>query len=272
MAEAVPSLSRDPRKTQILQKPLAWRIRSLRRSLLSNGQKFWSRRPGRPPVQEAQSPVSTPHVTVPHDTVPHGKPVHQSQSSLLGRLPLEIRELIFQYALVPGPRFTHPFVTCRGRLDHYLCNCVTVHSNRAASSLIFSNPLHLLLTCRHAYIEGIVTLYKHNTFCFGDGETLRSFSARTPSYNLDLIRSMQLPWARTYLKQSKARDDVNIIWYALDRMPNLREVRVVKSDWAGRGGWLVGEWRIQDGNIVAPWDYLGSILRQNTDVRVVYVN
>lgn len=45
----------------------------------------------------------------------------QLQSSLFGRFPLEVRELIYKYYLIPDRRCVHIFRRTDRRLGHYLC-------------------------------------------------------------------------------------------------------------------------------------------------------
>lgn len=97
--------------------------------------------------------------------------------------------------------------------------------------------MHLLMGSRKAHAEGIVTLYRHNIFCFRDRDTLPSFAVRVPSHSPNLIRSIQVPWESIYLESRNAIEHADRIRDALERSPNQREICVVQPDGLQRFTW-----------------------------------
>ncbi|KAF2502071.1 hypothetical protein BU16DRAFT_587215 [Lophium mytilinum] len=103
-----------------------------------------------------------------------GMPLHQSLSSLLQKLPLELRQEIYGYAL--GGSAIHVWGSavigaggreCWSDADEPFCKCAQLlylHKG-VEKGRVSLWRISLLLTCRQIYTEAIESLYSSNTFC-----------------------------------------------------------------------------------------------------------
>ncbi|KAL8798899.1 MAG: hypothetical protein Q9182_006299 [Xanthomendoza sp. 2 TL-2023] len=152
---------------------------------------------------------------------PQQKTVNQLQSPLFGRLPLEIRRMIFEYSLCD---FTHIHIFRRqdNRLGNYKCHATHRDSSQLItrgewigdtwkpSTMTCTNAwipgkwkddqthplLPLLKSCRRAYTEGTPLLYSTNTFCFDDARTLEAFTKTLLPHRLPPIRTIDITGLR----------------------------------------------------------------------------
>lgn len=153
------------------------------------------------PGEEITPPETTQHTN------------EQSLSAFFG-LPLEIREVIYTYALTA--KYTHIFRTGE-RLYHRRCDCehrelhpLTAEQDRRWDGECEASPgicepellqyadkgniLPLLRTCRKVYSEAVDLLYRRTIFCFQDPRTLEIFSLAILPQRIKLIKELELLW------------------------------------------------------------------------------
>ncbi|KAL8679873.1 MAG: hypothetical protein Q9186_003893 [Xanthomendoza sp. 1 TL-2023] len=215
------------------------------------------------------------------------KTADQSQSTLFGRLPLEVRELIYQHYLIASDddRCLHIFRRTDSRLGHYICtggheshshmplrewgydriSCTRAWEKKDESShqpLFSSSVLPLLKTCRRAYSELAEKLYS-SVFCFQDGLSLQFFLSTVLPQRLNQISIIQLPWQKTYLGFSprfspvvQVRDPMAMLYNSLK---NLHEIRIVD----------IGDQRWSKSWIYPQNNLLLSAAMRNTRARIV---
>ncbi|KAL3486291.1 hypothetical protein BJX62DRAFT_242146 [Aspergillus germanicus] len=138
------------------------------------------------------------------------KTADQSQSILFRKLPLEVRELIYQYtsyfpdrvgSTISGMGLDIHVFSHAGKLVWRRCSGVDGvgcsghcyrkfygHTPRSA------NLLPIVLTCRRIYSEAINILYSHNTFAFRNLSAIASFTSMVLPQRLSCIRSLRLEW------------------------------------------------------------------------------
>ena len=149
--------------------------------------------------------------------------IDQLESSILYRLPLEIRIMVWEHAL--GGNHVH-ITRKRKRLGHAICPnpnlaieggkelCTATRDGygfwRATEYPKKMSPLSLLKTCRQmcvfpflcqtrtnvgiSYSEAIDTLYSCNTFSFNDLDAVLSFQSTVLPCRFKLIQSLELIW------------------------------------------------------------------------------
>ena len=172
------------------------------------------------------------------------------QSPLFGRLPTEIRSMIYEYVLTDFIHI-HIFRRADNRLGHY--KCYTQHRNE---SVLFglgelpeipsahlpktvtgawtpglwtdhevSEILPFLISCRRIYSEGIGMLYRNNTFCFPGDETIRCFTKAILAERLQLMQSVIIHWQELY----RCSDPMEwmMATNCIEWMSGLRKVRIV---------------------------------------------
>lgn len=167
------------------------------------------------------SPVRKRALTVPLPQAPNQprQQVLEQTDSLLFKLPLELRELI--YLALLGDKTLH-IVRKDRRLGHLRCKVnkadpysrCPVQLGRLQTDArhscwgsynrdgIWANNkqpsdgdiLPFLRTCRRAYSETISMLYSTNTFSFHDLDCIRYFSASILPKRFDIIRSLDVQW------------------------------------------------------------------------------
>ncbi|KAF2110739.1 hypothetical protein BDV96DRAFT_199100 [Lophiotrema nucula] len=180
---------------------------------------------------------------------------HQGQDCHLYRLPYEIRDLIWQYAL--GGHHIH-IVKRRGRLGSVYCPAEDpLDDSRKDLCLLSRNdagfytptawppdvkPLGLLRSCRQIYSEAIEYLYSLNTFSFDDFTLLPIFLSMLLPQRRKLIASLHVSWdftegrpstPREFHRIYEPRNDPGQTWspffYALNGIPSLRNLAVTRN-------------------------------------------
>ena len=194
------------------------------------------------------------------------KPTTNAKSQLLSKLPLEIRQKIYTYAL--GTNLVHLVLTPH-RVAHIICTkstatdfereccpsargCFVPGSIEIAPSDI---NVRLLRTCRQVYAEVVQILYSTNTFDVDDLSAFNHFAAIAPPVGLSSIRSLHLHWINAYPPlefietQSPVEapyDDTTYLRFwqtTANRMPALRELRLAINDlWDLRGLSMKDPW------------------------------
>lgn len=149
-----------------------------------------------------------------------------SKSGLLGRLPPEVRLLIFEHAI--GHHLIHLVETDAG-LERRSCRYgdnadAWYHPCWKMRRLRGSSLTPVLLTCRHIYSEAIEALYSSNTFHFLRPGDLVSFVDSIARFQITLIRSIKL-----YVNPTSTGTDMAYaaIWPILNSLPMLRELRLL---------------------------------------------
>ena len=189
-----------------------------------------------------------------------------ASSPLLTKLPLELRQKIYTYAL--GSHLVHILLT-PSRIAHFCCTCPTFTDfNRAccpsARHLIVPKSvpippspiaIALLRTCRQIYAEAIPILYSSNTFDIDDLRAFVLLAGNVPSRGLSAIKSLHLSWSADYpplqfaatASATKAPyDDATYLRFwdmVASQMPALRELRMAIQDM-----WWVRTLEVED-----PW-------------------
>ena len=176
-------------------------------------------------------------------------PIINASAPLLTKIPLELRQRIYIYAL--GSHLVHILLT-PSRIAHICCTCPTLtHFSRAcypsARHRIVpeSVPIPpsdiavaLLRTCRQIYAEALHFLYSSNTFEIDDLSAFVLLARNMPPRGLSEIRTLHLTWSADYpplqLEATKPAtnvpyDDATYLrfWGVIaGQMPALRELRV----------------------------------------------
>ncbi|KAI4220584.1 MAG: hypothetical protein LQ349_008051 [Xanthoria aureola] len=205
----------------------------------------------------------------------------QAQSSLFGRLPLEVRELIYRFYLAPDGRRIHLFRRTDRRLGHCVCtDGPDSHSyfpkldwgyddpsrTRAWKRYSAEKPVHsnnllpLLKSCRRLYSEATPLLYSSNIFCFQDIATLLYFVRTVLPHRRNQIKAIQLPWMKTYLGFPQPNGELSQVWEALKQMPNLQVIHIVRL--TIRQG-SPCDWRYPT------WTYWIGHLKSKCDIQIV---
>jgi hypothetical protein len=130
-------------------------------------------------------------------------------SPFLTKLPLELRQKIYRYAL--GDHLIHILLT-PGRITHIRCTsptppdlertCCPSVLNHVTTQLTLIPPSEitalLLRTCRQIYTEALPLLYSTNAFDFDDLSTFNIFAATMPRPGLAAIKTLHLNWFTTF--------------------------------------------------------------------------
>ncbi|KAI9715920.1 MAG: hypothetical protein M1828_000547 [Chrysothrix sp. TS-e1954] len=182
-------------------------------------------------------------------------PHDQTQSPLLGKMPFEVRQMIFRYALGRegwGGRALHldtvlnscDAPACKERKSdlprqrrHDCSRCNNETGDKDIRKMILQGSMHLsalLRTCRKAYAETVAILYGHNTFLFHNAPDITLFLRSLPSTHLPLLHSIQLfAYIPTPISEVSPRicsfyvPDIytwRVCCSALARLPNLKEL------------------------------------------------
>ncbi|KAL3458737.1 hypothetical protein BJX64DRAFT_291888 [Aspergillus heterothallicus] len=194
------------------------------------------------------------------------KSFDQSQCPLFSTLPLEIREVIYEYTSYfpeqPHYRkgldihiFTHQRKLVWRRCSGIDGSC-TVHCYRGfyGNTPRSLNLLAVVLTCRRIYSEAIPILYARNAFKFSNLAAITSFTSTVLPHRLNCIRSLHLEWFfRDYDTSIPGEDGIcyegvcekpfdsrwDALWDVLARMRGLRVlvVRLHGDFWDEVGAW-----------------------------------
>ncbi|KAL8677903.1 MAG: hypothetical protein Q9186_005714 [Xanthomendoza sp. 1 TL-2023] len=171
-------------------------------------------------------------------------PSSQSDSRFLARLPLEIRQEIYNY--IVGGNLVH--VVRKGQhLAHVRCkhcwesdfqrDCRRYASNTchsAAPSMGFTanGNIALLRTCRQVYSEALPIMYSHNTFDFDHQDLFLLFSRSLLPQRLMGIRMLHLyckEWElrRPFLRTGAGPSAWSLTWQVIrEGMPGLQHLHV----------------------------------------------
>ncbi|KAJ2895127.1 uncharacterized protein MKZ38_006871 [Zalerion maritima] len=138
-----------------------------------------------------------------------------------------------------------------GNVDQYLSS-TTIHS--ATGGTICGRPfgmekekekeypsspfLGLLLSCKTAYLEAVVSLYQNIRFCFMDYFHLESFLRVVPLEHLRNIRSIHLcecVSANLFMCQDHTAPRWTAVWSYIPLLENLQELHIwLYPSWVGR--------------------------------------
>jgi len=188
----------------------------------------------------------------------------QGTSPFLTKLPLELRQKIYRYAL--GDQLIHILLTPR-RISHITCAGLTptdleraccpsvLHRGITQPTTIPHSEINasLLRTCRQIYSEALPLFYSTNAFDFDDLSAFNIFAATIPGPGLAVIKTLHLNWYTTFPPlQSSATvspenapyDDSTYLrfWRTVaQQMPALREFRFGISDRWGVARFDVGD-------------------------------
>jgi len=190
------------------------------------------------------------------------KTADQSMSPFLGKLPFELRQIIYEEVLAGGDdgRVVH-IIRKHKRLGHWRCRiqdglklCETQSLRCISGWLAYKarvwtadkagrlelrtddGLLPLLRTCRAIYSEAIKILYSKNIFHFYDPGDIRYFARAILPQRLGTIQSIIMDWEERFSifnpeNMDPLQDDAE--WYAwrdtwriISSMQGLKEVRV----------------------------------------------
>lgn len=124
----------------------------------------------------------------------------QAGCSLFAKIPMEIREMIYQFALTDTGAvdwalkrdWHHRFTVPRAN------SCLPISGDpaeieyRCQHAKPGASGCALLRTCRRIYTEAIPILYSITQFHFDDGDALHAFAAITPTSRLRNIRTLRI--------------------------------------------------------------------------------
>ena len=174
-------------------------------------------------------------------------PTHDAAVPFLAKLPIEIRELIYTYAL--GNHLVHLLAEPR-RITHFRCETSSVADpqrgchRQVPSSLEKAAPsnstisANLLRTNRQIYAEALPVLYSCNKFDVNDLGVFNIFANNISPAGLSSIRTVHLSWTTEFppLEFEVTQDPVNApcddatyrrFWdIVTGDMPALREFRL----------------------------------------------
>ncbi|KAL8812550.1 MAG: hypothetical protein Q9200_000950 [Gallowayella weberi] len=168
----------------------------------------------------------------------------QSVSLFLTRLPLEIRQEIYNY--IVGGNLVHvvrkgqhlAHVRCKpGREFDYQRDCrpyasYTCHSAASSMGFTANGNTALLRTCRQVYAEAVRIMYSHNTFDFDHQDLFLLFSRSLLPQRLRAIRILHLYCKEKGLRWPFLRTGAGpsawcLTWQVIkDEMPGLQHLRV----------------------------------------------
>ncbi|KAF2501941.1 hypothetical protein BU16DRAFT_424012, partial [Lophium mytilinum] len=204
------------------------------------------------PRKRALSIPRSPSISIPHTI---------DQKSLLFRLPLEIRRLI--WAEVLGGYVIH-FIMPMRILSHFVCSApekvvcgCRINEFRSCGKMA-PGVLSILVTCRQIYSEAIEYLYSANTFSLLYSNHLIHLSTLLIPARLNAIRVLRIRWAIRglpyYVRPSGEhltfREDTEYwqqSWRALAQMRGLRDLRIRLVDTVWQNQWLQLESRLMEG-------------------------
>ncbi|KAF7115557.1 hypothetical protein CNMCM5793_002651 [Aspergillus hiratsukae] len=170
-------------------------------------------------------PVDLPSSTPSRSVDPYARPVNpQCASPLFGKLPAEIRLIIYQYVF--GDEAVH-LVQLKGKIRHVRCqhtsssldshrlccpitparwragaathadhsdNKLYPHTHPALPSILSNGSLALLRTCRAVYTEAADFPYVSRLFDVDDLHTFVAFSLTIDPHRLHAIRRLTVQW------------------------------------------------------------------------------
>ena len=166
----------------------------------------------------------------------------QAQSSLMSKLPLDIRMIIYDMVL-GGMVFHLDSQTQKSRVLLDICRdptafhdpthqCVELYTRRPSSApreeyAVATGLLPLLVTCRRIYSEAIGTLYSANVFMFGrNAAAFRFLKTMIPSQRLHSIRHFRMRFMRLphhpMFNSRSARDWTDLFDFFATEMTGLR--------------------------------------------------
>ncbi|KAL8853686.1 MAG: hypothetical protein Q9221_001497 [Calogaya cf. arnoldii] len=186
----------------------------------------------------------------------------QAQSILFNRLPPELREMVYEFALSDFAHI-HLFRRQDYRLGHYKCHSVHRPKSQLLQPGIYNagelkgckypavtctnawipgrwqdseitELLPLLKTCRRVYSEAINVLYARNLFCFPDIRTISTFTKTTLSHRLSLIKAIEMePSVTIRVGDTVSNSETEAVIELTDLlnafMPGVQELRVGTS-------------------------------------------
>lgn len=125
---------------------------------------------------------------------------NQATSPLFSKLPREIREIIYGYALTGTGAIYWDLARKRGRKFPKLKAYPCLPTSGAPEKIAFDiRPAKfegancaVLRTCRLIYTEALPVLYRSTQFTFSGHASLRAFSKVTPRERLEEIRSIRI--------------------------------------------------------------------------------
>lgn len=185
----------------------------------------------------------------------------QDGSLLLRKLPLELRQIIWEMVLVDGNRTLVHIMRKNGRLGHWRCriqdgeNMCDLQGRRCVEGWLAYKAkmrcdkaerfelvtdgglLPLLLTCRTVYSEAISILYAKHIFHFYDPGDIRYFARTILPQRVDSVHSIIMDWERTFSIFNKdntipKHNDEELkawreIWEIIAKMQGLMELKVI---------------------------------------------
>ncbi|KAH7317921.1 hypothetical protein BKA65DRAFT_557333 [Rhexocercosporidium sp. MPI-PUGE-AT-0058] len=186
----------------------------------------------------------------------------QVQSPFLAKLPIEIREMIYEEILGGGDRRLVHILRKDRRLGHWRCRlqdgeevcdqqdrrCVEgwlsykskvwhLDRNGLLDLVTDGGLLPLLMTCRAIYSEAVPILYSKNVFHFYDPGDIRHFARTILPHRLNAVQSIMIDWERMFSIFNRnngipKQDDEELMawretWEVIARMSGLMDVKVV---------------------------------------------
>ncbi|KAF7196683.1 hypothetical protein HII31_02053 [Pseudocercospora fuligena] len=155
------------------------------------------------------------------------KPKPQPQSTFLNRLPLELRQEIYDYV------FDHIKVTIVQRRQFPRKKTVGIP---VLARYKLNNRLALPSSCKQLYLECMNLLYTTTTFCFADLRRINLMKRPLPPSSWNMIRSIEvntdLHWLAGWGKSgAQGQEDIvwNEFWQNVDSLEGLEQIRSYKG-------------------------------------------
>ncbi|PVH92602.1 hypothetical protein DM02DRAFT_270296 [Periconia macrospinosa] len=158
---------------------------------------------------------------------------NQASSPLFAKLPVEVRERIYEYVLLGSGAvqwyFPQAYTAMRKPLSLTTMPCLAtdgglenIHSQTSREETGASG-CSLLRTCRLIYTEALPILYCNMQFAFETAGSLRAFSCITSTSKLEMIRSARIDIACSYSNRPWDSNGLDIF----SSWKNLRKLYVV---------------------------------------------
>ncbi|KAF2193748.1 hypothetical protein K469DRAFT_745230 [Zopfia rhizophila CBS 207.26] len=213
----------------------------------------------RPPTEaEKKKGQKKSRHLVQSETVVRQTTVDQLSKCDFWKLPFEIREQIWKYAV--GGHHIH-ILKRKGRLGNAYCPatdstdpdrrdfcCLPKDENGFTVPTAWprdTRPLGLMMSCRQIYSETINFLYSHNTFSFDDFNVLIIFTSNILPHRLKLVSSIHISWcftrndrpyafnSRSFVRIPSPPNDNLETWQKccriLDTLPSLKSLKITPS-------------------------------------------
>ncbi|KAF2276811.1 uncharacterized protein EI97DRAFT_433042 [Westerdykella ornata] len=211
---------------------------------------------------------------------------NQRQSSFFGKLPYELRVMVYEYLVEKGETVHLTLGAKKRKYGHFLCEereleeivalleradmshrdcgCKVLVGGSNDCRKLEDGIFAMMQTCRRGYLETMPYLYTPHTFSFLHITHLLHLPSRLPAVRLDSIRTVRLRWTiRTlpFLKRSISskryaypEDTANWVngWEILANMQGLRDLFVTLTEVTPWRATWERQWLEMEEKVMAP--------------------